>query len=202
MAQRTILPLLAVSASSVFAQSTTGSSASSSVVDIILPMLESQTIMGSVMGADATATTFFLTCPTDAPSLQCGLGKGMEVVEGSEVLEVHMTQANVVTADISCSIASNTASCTSSIASIDLTISNTATAYSMVTTTGTGTMADISSHTMPVTITAGLEKLTTTTAATATSQPSSSVVTAGMPRMTQNAVLAGAAMMLGGAMVL
>ncbi|KAI3399646.1 hypothetical protein diail_5994 [Diaporthe ilicicola] len=158
--------------------------------------------MASVMGADATATTFFLTCPTDGASLQCGLGEGMEVVEGSEIIEVHMTQADVVTADISCSIASNTASCTSSIASIDLPISDTATAYSMATSTGTGTVADISSSTMPVTVTAGLEKLAATAAGTSTSQPSSSVVTAGMPKMTQNVVLAGAAAMFGGAMVL
>lgn len=165
-------------------------------------MLEPQTILGSVVGVDATATTFFLTCPTDAVSLQCGLGKGLEIIEGPEVLEVHMTQANVVTADISCSIVSNTASCTSSVASIDLTIDNTATDYSMATETGTGTMADISAQTMPVTITAGLEKLTATATATATSQPSSSVATAGVPRMTQNAVLAGAAVMFGGAMIL
>lgn len=76
----------------------------------------------------------------------------------------------------------------------------------MATETGTGTMADISAQTMPVTITAGIEKLTAaataTATATATSQPSSSVVTAGVPRMTQNAVLAGAAMMFGGAMIL
>lgn len=97
MAQRTLLPLLVASAGAVFAQSTSAnSSASSSVVDIILPMLEPQTIMASVVGVDATATTFFLTCPTDAVSLQCGLGKGLEIVEGPEVLEVHMTQANVV----------------------------------------------------------------------------------------------------------
>lgn len=97
MANRTLLPLLAASAGSVLAQSASASSsASSSVVDIILPMLEPQTIMGSVVGVDATATTFFLTCPTDAVSLQCGLGKGLEVVEGPEVLEVHMTQADVV----------------------------------------------------------------------------------------------------------
>lgn len=71
----------------------------------------------------------------------------------------------------------------------------------MATELGTGTMADISEQTMPVTVTAGLDKLTATATATATSQPSSSVVTAGVPKMTQNAVLAGAAAMFGGAMI-
>lgn len=85
---------------------------------------------------------------------------------------------------------------------IDLTIENTQTDYSMATMTGTGTMADISSQTMPVTVTAGLEKLTATATAISTSQASSSLATAGVPRMTQNAVLAGAAVMLGGAMML
>ncbi|POS76411.1 hypothetical protein DHEL01_v205198 [Diaporthe helianthi] len=203
MARRTLLPLLAAFAAPALGHSASASSpASSSVMDIILPMLQPQTIMGSVVGVDATATTLFLTCPTDAVNLQCGLGKGLEIVEGPEVLEFHMTLANVVTADISCAIVSNTASCTSSVASIDLTIDNTATDYSMATMTGTGTMADISSQTMPVTVTAGLEKLTPRATATSASQPSSGVVTAGMPRMTQNAVLAGAAALFGGAMML
>jgi hypothetical protein len=85
----------------------------------------------------------------------------------------------------------------------------------MATLTGTGTMPDISSQTIGVTVTAGLEKLAatataastpkpsgSTATAASTSEPSGNVATAGVPRMTQNAVLAGAAVVFGGAMML
>lgn len=76
---------------------------------------------------------------------------------------------------------------------LDMTISNSAYVSSMVTTSGTAVVTDISSYSLPVTVTAGLEKLSDGASATATS-------TGGVPRMTQNAVLAGAAMMVGGVM--
>lgn len=76
---------------------------------------------------------------------------------------------------------------------LDMTISNSAYVSSMVTTSGTAVVTDIASYSLPVTVTAGLEKLSNGTSGTATS-------TGGVPRMTQNAVLAGAAMMVGGAM--
>lgn len=102
------------------------------------------------------------------------------------------------TIDISCAIASNTASCTTSMTTLDLTISNSAYASSMVTTSGSAVVTDISSYSLPVTVTAGLEKLSgngASSSATATS-------TGGVPRKTRNAVLAGAAMMVGGAMLI
>lgn len=78
---------------------------------------------------------------------------------------------------------------------LDLTISNSAYVSSMVTTSGTAVVTGISSYSLPVTVTAGLEKLSGNGSSTATS-------TGGVPRMTQNAVLAGAAMMVGGAMLM
>lgn len=79
---------------------------------------------------------------------------------------------------------------------LDLTISNSATVSSMVTTSGTGVITGISSYGLPVTVTAGLEKLV----ANATSAGTTATSTGGVPRKTQDAVLAGAAVMLGGAM--
>lgn len=93
MTQRTIIPLLAALASCVYAE--TANSTTSSVIDIVLPMLDSQTVMGSIVGVDATATSYFLTCPTSESSLDCGLGSGMEVVEGASVLEVHYTEGAI-----------------------------------------------------------------------------------------------------------
>lgn len=89
MTQRTILMLAALASGAYAADAT-------STIDVLLPMLNSQTaIMGSVMAVDATATTFYLTCPTDASSLTCGLGDGVELVEGDSVLEVHFTQSAI-----------------------------------------------------------------------------------------------------------
>lgn len=79
---------------------------------------------------------------------------------------------------------------------LDITMSNSDYVSSMVTTSGTAVVTDISSYSLAVTVTAGLEKLSdggSSSGATATS-------TGGVPRMTQNAFLAGAAMMVGGAM--
>lgn len=67
-----------------------------STIDVTLPMLSQQTaVMGSIVGVDATATTFYLTCPTDASALTCGLGDGIELVEGDSTLEVHFTQSAI-----------------------------------------------------------------------------------------------------------
>lgn len=73
-------------------------------------------------------------------------------------------------------------------------ITGTAVAASEVTSTGTTVVTDLNSHTLDVTVTAGLEKLA---AATATSKSKGAA-----PRATQNAVLMGAAAMVGGALLL
>lgn len=81
---------------------------------------------------------------------------------------------------------------------------------SHVTVTETSVVADLSSYSLPVTVTAGLEKLSTATgtgansAATtgASSAASSSTATGGVPRATQNAVLVGAAAIAGGALLI
>lgn len=95
--QRTLLPLLAALAGYATATTTASASATSSVIDLNLPNLVDgdATVMGSVLGVDATATSYSLTCPTDSSSLDCGLGNGIEVVEGASVLEVHMTQVDI-----------------------------------------------------------------------------------------------------------
>lgn len=94
MTQNVLLPLLAALAGSAYAATSstaTANSTTSTVIDILLPMVDSQTVMASIEGVDATATSYFLTCPTGESSVECVLGSGMEVVEGPSVLEVHYT---------------------------------------------------------------------------------------------------------------
>lgn len=95
MTQRAVLPLLAALATCAYAASSTATAnaTTSTVIDVLLPMLDSQTVMASVEAVDATATTYFITCPTSESSVDCGLGSGMEIVEGSSVLEVHYTES-------------------------------------------------------------------------------------------------------------
>lgn len=96
MAQRSLF-LLAALASGIHASTTASSSANAtSTMTVLLPMLDSQTaVMGSIMGVDATATSYYLTCPTSESSLTCGLGDGVELIEGPSVLEVHFTEESI-----------------------------------------------------------------------------------------------------------
>lgn len=82
-------------------------------------------------------------------------------------------------------------------------------ASSQVTSTGTTVLTDLSSYSLAVTVTAGLEKLasaTGTATGTATGKAAgtaaSSTLTAGVTRQTQNAVLMGAAAVVGGTLLM
>lgn len=107
-----------------------------------------------------------------------------------------LTQVLFSTIDVSCAIASNTASCTTTMTTVDIAITGTAVAASsQVTSTGSTVVTGISSYALPVTVTAGLEKLSS-------AANSTSVATGGVPRATQNAVLMGAAAMVGGVLLM
>ena len=122
------------------------------------------------------------------------------------------------TADVSCQIASSTAVCTSSLDESGY--DESASSSFAVATGGVATITDLSTLTGTITITAGLEKLSGATASqtAATGQSTSasgsstgsagataagsSSSTAGMPQITGNAVFAGVAAIVGGAMMM
>lgn len=64
---------------------------SSSVVNLILPAVDAQTIVGSVINAGPTATTYAVSCPSGTDDADCGLGPGLSVVQGPSTLEIHET---------------------------------------------------------------------------------------------------------------
>lgn len=78
------LPLISALAGSALAQSTT-------VVTILMPQVDQQTIHASVVSAGPTATAYLLECPPGADSLDCGIGTNFRVTEGPSTLEYHMT---------------------------------------------------------------------------------------------------------------
>lgn len=81
------LPLLSALAGCTYAQSTT--------IDLILPIYSQEVVMGSIVGVEATATTYLLTCPTSVESASCDLGSGIELIEGPSVFEIHMTETGI-----------------------------------------------------------------------------------------------------------
>ncbi|KAL1837100.1 hypothetical protein VTJ49DRAFT_4280 [Mycothermus thermophilus] len=194
--------------------------ASTTTVSVLLPFADHQDIEGSVISAGPTATNYFLTCPTGARDTECGFGDGISVLYGPSTLTYAMsfTGLDEKSSTMSYSIG---ASC-----SLDLSKDIATCTATMVSGTDTTTYREVAEsfteYIMPVTITAGAEKLqaaatggsggedspATTPAPTPTGGSDAARASDGtssnaaMPRITQNAVVMGAAALVGGAMLL
>jgi hypothetical protein len=196
---------LAVLAGYLAAQSLAQSS-STTTVTLLLPGLDKQTVLGSVITAGPTATSYLLTCPTDAPDDECGLGSGFNFLQGPSTLELHATMGDTVN-DLSCVLSGDNASC-----------DQTSKGPAGQLTAAMNFMNIGKEWPVPVTVTAGVEKLAAVTAsASTTTQSSSSTAptgsdtagaasssrtsTAGMAAVTGNAVVAGVVAVLGGMLV-
>jgi hypothetical protein len=59
---------------------------STTIVKILMPMVDSQAIVASVISAGPTATDFYVACPTDTPSESCGLPSGFSVLYGPSTM--------------------------------------------------------------------------------------------------------------------
>lgn len=184
--------------------------ATTSVVSLLLPMVNQKTIVASVMTAAPDATKYLIACPSGMDSNDCGLGTGFTVVNGPSTLSVYMGM-DVVTAEFSCKLDKSVADCTGVFTDKEQRTSSKLEEK----------FSDLSSYVVPVTITAGLEKLaavtgtagSTGTGATAPNETgastgsrsqgsSTSSSTAGVPRITGNAAVMGAAALVGGAAML
>ncbi len=93
MARKSALRLLlqALSVGPLLAQST-------SVVSLILPDFDNQTILASVISVEATATEYLLACPSGEDATDCGLGPGVTFLQGPSTLEMHLTESLGATA--------------------------------------------------------------------------------------------------------
>ncbi|KAK4160758.1 hypothetical protein QBC43DRAFT_324900 [Cladorrhinum sp. PSN259] len=192
-------------------------------VTLLLPLGDTQTIFGSVIAANPTATTYSVNCPPGMDSNDCGLGTGLRVISGPKTVSVDMGMEGA-SANFGCKIEPETAVCSGTLADTE----------STVVTTETLSASDLKDLYAPVTITAGAEKLaaatggagvTTTSssgpaptgtgtggttltkvsstgsAGNASQTQSSSTSTGGVPHITQNAVLMGAAALVGAMMI-
>jgi hypothetical protein len=53
-------------------------------VDILLPIADPQPLEGSIVGYDASLTTYHISCPTGTPSEDCGMPEvGLAITQGS-----------------------------------------------------------------------------------------------------------------------
>ncbi|KAK4197288.1 hypothetical protein QBC40DRAFT_106549 [Triangularia verruculosa] len=181
--------------------------ATTSVTSLFLPGVDKQTVWASVVTAEATAATYLLACPPDADSNDCGLGTGLTVVQGPSTFSIDLAGESV-TQRYGCDLVGSEARC----------------AGSIISPVGTelfqNVAGDYTKEIQAVTITAGLEKLdveaaTITSSSTGPTETgthtgthtedaagSTSTSTAGVPQITQNAIMMGAAIVGAGAMLL
>lgn len=75
---------------SVFALVSAAAAQSTTVVSLFLPEFDPQPLAASVVGADATATSYVLACQTDSCDIN---GASPTVVNGPSTFAIHFTQA-------------------------------------------------------------------------------------------------------------
>ncbi|KAK3353594.1 hypothetical protein B0T25DRAFT_518630 [Lasiosphaeria hispida] len=217
------LLLLPALAGLTLAQSTT-------VVTLALPFADSQKIEASVIGAGAAATTYFIACPSGTDDTECGLGDGMTVTEGPSTLAYEYTRAKEFHITIQCAIKGDDATCAadySSGSSTEVetetiadwsgyrTVPVTVTAGAELLGSGSGSGSNSATPTPSASLSTALSTAvksgdvlvtapagTSTRAGTGAGAGTTSSSTAGVPRVTQHAVLAGVAAVVGGAMML
>jgi hypothetical protein len=64
---------------------------SSTIVNMFLPDIDTQTLLGSVVSADSTATLYNIACPSGEDSSDCGLA-GMTVLQGPSTALWHLEE--------------------------------------------------------------------------------------------------------------
>ncbi|KAL7915853.1 hypothetical protein GGI35DRAFT_430840 [Trichoderma velutinum] len=150
------LALLALSGAAMAAQSTT--------VSLLLPFADPQIIVGSVIGADSTATTYAYGCAPGQPAAECGFETSQTVTQGPTTwayTNTYSGDGGVYTESGRCKLSSavDVASCSVFMGGI--------VSGSIVASGSVGTESFLSFQ-LPVTITAGLDKLKATPSASAT----------------------------------
>ncbi|EGY13914.1 hypothetical protein HYQ45_014414 [Verticillium longisporum] len=214
--------------------------AEEAVISLFIPLFAPNYVVASVVDVGADETTFALACHSQVPQTECGISNPVQLVAGPSTMALTATldytsaPSMTITADCAINVDANEATCTQYQAEGSMTYSEST------------VVSEIDAYYLPLTITAGAEKLTDVPAATTTpatlptatetstgtsatpadssseSSDESSVVAGesstttaageavttteagntALPRMTQNAVLAGIAAVVGGAMVL
>ncbi|GFF74930.1 hypothetical protein IFM61392_02656 [Aspergillus lentulus] len=196
-------------------------SAQNTVTSMLIYGADPQPLVASIVGSDATATTYSINCPPGTDSSDCGMGPGLTLVAGPTTTVLKMDEPEEdFHWTVSCSVGgTTTAVCTETASGAaanfpgvsSSTFSNDLPLMAVTITAGSGAGPSAKPATATASATA-----TATTAATATatasgkstasqdaskssSTGSSAVSTGGMPRVTGGAagLLGAAALALG-----
>ncbi|KAK6812310.1 hypothetical protein RU639_011840 [Aspergillus parasiticus] len=201
-------------------------SASSSVTSMFLLGFDPQSLEASIVGNDATATTYSITCapsPTasasdDDDDYGCGLGPGITLIDASPTTIMEMNDKPNFSMTVNCSVAGTTSAVCTGIGdgpeanfpgTIISTIQQSEMSYLPV-TINAGSVTSVAATASATTTTESSSKASTSAAQTASkssaskssasssgsSSSSSAVSTGGMPQITGDA-----GMLFGGAVV-
>ncbi|KAB8071866.1 hypothetical protein BDV29DRAFT_159063 [Aspergillus leporis] len=195
-------------------------SATSTVTSMFLMGLDSQNLVASIVDNDATATTYYVTCPpatqTDDDYADCGLGPGMTVTNAAPTIIMQLNEEPAFSYTVNCSVGGTTAAVCTAIAggpaannagTFISTLQQSEISFAPVTITG-GSIKSVSATTTPTTTAESGSKATggaTETSKSSTSSPgsgssasssSSAASTGGMPQITGDT-----SMLFGGAAV-
>ncbi|KAK7714532.1 hypothetical protein SLS63_011722 [Diaporthe eres] len=132
---------------------------STSVTSMFLYGYEGENIVASVISAAPDATSYYVNCAPGTDGSDCGFGPGVTFVDGGSSVGLHVTEADAFTMDAECHITSDSADCTQTVAGPEANSPGI-----MI-----GAFSGISDTFLPVTITAGLEKITAAATATGSS---------------------------------
>ncbi|KAL6698036.1 hypothetical protein J3F84DRAFT_366329 [Trichoderma pleuroticola] len=182
MARSLALLVALSSAAAVAAQSTT--------VSLLLPLADRQKLVGSVIGVDSAATTYAYGCAPGTPSDECGFESSQTIAQGPTTwiyTNIYSDDEGVRYTEIaSCKLSSaaDVASCTAHVAATN--------AAGSVTSTGSVGTESFLSFQLPVTITAGLEKLRASPGASATDDSTAAPTNTGASETSQATASAGA----------
>ncbi|KKP07269.1 hypothetical protein THAR02_00593 [Trichoderma harzianum] len=153
-----LLALLALSGAAMAAQSTT--------VSLLVPAADPQRLVGSVIGVDSAATTYAYGCAPGQPADKCGFESSQTITQGPTTWIYTSTygdgEGDHYTEGGHCKLSSaaDVASC-----SMWMTATDSTGSITVVTSVGTESFLPFQ---LPVTITAGLEKLQAAPGASAT----------------------------------
>ncbi|KAL7950053.1 hypothetical protein V8C42DRAFT_340928 [Trichoderma barbatum] len=176
------LALLALSSAVMAAQSTT--------VSLLLPYADPQPLVGSVIAVDGSATTYAYGCAPGTPDDKCGFTASATVTQGPTTWGFFTTYSGdedgAYTQGGHCKLntAEDVASC-----SMFMTMTDEA---GSVTSTASDASIDFLTYQLPVTITAGLEKLKANPGATATDGSTAGPTNTGASETSQTTASSGA----------
>ncbi|KAL4811760.1 hypothetical protein BDW67DRAFT_171341 [Aspergillus spinulosporus] len=136
--------------------------AESTVTSMYIFGADRQPLAASIMGNDASATTYSINCPPGTDSNDCGMGPGMTVIAADKTTTYIMNDGDSFKYTAECSVGKSSAACTASAGGPEANFP------------GVETLTEEVSY-MPVTVTAG--SVTSAGESTATSTSTSSLGT-------------------------